>query len=137
MDDLSDISLENCLLCLWSFNVDDPFRSKINDKDPQKILTEVLDLWTFADLTDSQLDSLKNYFSKSGQICRSCRIRIEDYEVVSQKVHTFVAEFEKQFKAVSKFLESNPGPPPPTAQETSQPRKTGRQRIKPKGSSVF
>ena len=130
MDQLTEIFSENCILCSSTFSLDS-FQSKINDKEPQIILNELLQLWSFADWSPPQTNLLNDHFSKddSASFCPNCRSKIEEYEVLIQKVRTRVSEFEKQFKIVLKYLESeNVGEP-----VSERGRKNLRNMAKSKG----
>jgi hypothetical protein len=105
MDHLNDVIFENCLLCFSSLDVKETV-TKINEKEPNTILNQLLEFWTLSGFDISQLNLVKNHVSKSDgrPVCHSCRIQVYMLYNIYKSNLRFV---KLAFNGVTGTLESN------------------------------
>ncbi len=135
MGSVSESEMVPCILCKSNpILVDNPKSSNV-DKKPEKILLELVHLWNVDDLSIKEINLVVEFFSKneeSSNFCQICHDRIQEYDILVQKIRIRVSEFVKLLKEfLEHFESSDQGKREPNLLTST--RSSKRKRKKPKG----
>ena len=101
MGSVTESEMLQCILCKSNpIRVDNPKSSNI-DKKTEKILLELVQLWSVDDLSIKEINSIVEFFSKNEErsnFCQICHDRIQEYDILVQKIRIRVSEFVKLLK---------------------------------------
>ena len=101
MGSVTESEMLQCILCKSNpIRVDNPKSSNI-DKKTEKILLELVQLWSVDDLSIKEINSIVEFFSKNEErsnFCQICHDRIQEYDILVQKIRIRVSDFVKLLK---------------------------------------